>query len=53
MYRGALEREAYLETIRRAGFQDIAIVAEHAYDEPGMDDALKGRIISVQVRAQK
>jgi SAM-dependent methyltransferase len=50
---GALEREAYLETIRRAGFQDIAIVAEHAFDEPGMSEALKGKIISVQVKAHK
>ena len=50
---GALEREAYLETIRRAGFQDVAIVAEHPFDEPGMNEALKGKIISVQVRAHK
>lgn len=50
---GALEKEAYLETIRRAGFQDVAIVTEHTFDEPGMNEALKGRIISVQMRAHK
>ncbi len=50
---GALERETYLETIRRAGFQDVTIVAEHAFDEPGMSEALRGKIISVQVKAHK
>lgn len=50
---GALERGAYLDTIREAGFQDVAIVAEHSFDEPGMSGALKNKIISVQVRAHK
>ena len=50
---GALERETYLETIRRAGFQDVAIVAEYSFGEPGMKEGLKGKIISVQVRAHK
>ena len=50
---GALEKEVYLETIRRAGFQDVAVVAEHRFDEPGMSETLKGKIISVQVRAHK
>ncbi len=50
---GALERQAYLETIRRAGFQDTAIAAQHRFDEPGMSEALKGKIISVQVSAHK
>ena len=31
---GAVEREAYLETIRRVGFQDVTIVAEHRFDAP-------------------
>jgi len=50
---GALEKEVYLETIRGAGFQDVAVVAEHRFDEPGMSETLKGKIISVQVRAHE
>jgi len=50
---GALEKQEYLNTIKKAGFREVAIVAEHAYGEPGMDDRLKGKIISIQVKAYK
>ena len=50
---GALERQEYLDTISRAGFEDIRIVSEQAYGEPGMDERLKGKIISIQVEAHK
>jgi SAM-dependent methyltransferase len=50
---GALERTEYLDTIRKAGFTDIRIVREHAYSESGMDERLKGKIISVQVASTK
>jgi SAM-dependent methyltransferase len=48
---GALERRDYLEIIKKAGFRDVTVVAEHAYDEPGMDPRLAGKITSLQVRA--
>jgi arsenite methyltransferase len=50
---GALERNAYLDTIRKAGFTDVRIVSEHVYTEAGMDDRLKGKITSVQVGSTK
>ncbi len=50
---GAMEKEAYLETIRRAGFLEVAVVSESAYEAPGMEERLRGKIISVKVRAFK
>lgn len=50
---GALEKREYLETITKAGFRDVEIVREHVYSDPGMDERLGGRIISVQVKAHK
>jgi arsenite methyltransferase len=48
---GAMAKEAYLETIRRAGFSEVAIVSESSYEAPGMDARLRGKILSVKVRA--
>lgn len=50
---GAMAREAYLETIRSAGFTEVAVVSESAYEAPGLDERLHGKIISVKVRAVK
>ena len=50
---GAMEREAYLTTIRGAGFVDVTIVSESFYEAPEMDERLRGKIISVKVRALK
>ena len=50
---GAMEKEAYLETIRRAGFSDVTVISESAYKAPGMEERLIGKIISVKVRAFK
>ena len=50
---GALEKQEYVDTIRRAGFRDVSVVAQHSYAEPGMDDRLPGKITSVQVKAYK
>jgi arsenite methyltransferase len=50
---GALEGNEYLETIETAGFHDVTVVAEHSYGDPGMDERLIGKIVSVQVRAYK
>jgi arsenite methyltransferase len=50
---GTMEKEAYLETIRRAGFAEVAVVSESSYEAPGMDERLRGKILSVKVRALK
>jgi len=50
---GAMEKEAYLETIRRAGFSAVAAVSESSYEAPGMDERLRGKILSVKVSAVK
>ena len=47
---GAMEKEAYLETIRRAGFSEVTVVAEFVYEVPGMDERLRDKILSVKVR---
>lgn len=50
---GAMEKQEYLNTITKAGFRDVAVIAEHTYSEPKTDDRLAGKIISVQVKAYK
>ena len=50
---GAMEKDAYLETIQLAGFADVSVVAESPYEFAGMDERLSGKIISVKVRALK
>ena len=50
---GAMPKAAYLETIRQAGFAEVDVVSESAYEAPGMDERLQGQIISVKVRAVK
>jgi SAM-dependent methyltransferase len=50
---GAMEKEAYLDTIRQAGFSEVALAAEFAYEAPGMDGRLLGKILSIKVRAGK
>jgi arsenite methyltransferase len=50
---GAMEKEAYLETMRRAGFSEVTVVSESAYEAPGMDQRLCGKIVSAKVRAFK
>ena len=49
---GALEKEQYLDTIRNAGFQNVKIISETAYDID-VSKELKGKIISVQVEGTK
>lgn len=48
---GAMQKEFYLETIRRAGFSKVVVVSESSYEGPEMDDRLRGKILSVKVRA--
>ena len=39
---GAMAKEAYLETIRSAGFAEVTVVSESPYEAPGMDERLQG-----------
>jgi arsenite methyltransferase len=50
---GAMEQESYLETIRRAGFSAVAVISESSYEASEMDERLRGKILSVKVRAVK
>ncbi|MGC9444286.1 MAG: arsenite methyltransferase [Candidatus Methanospirareceae archaeon] len=50
---GALEKQEYLDTIKKAGFRDVMIVGEHRYSVPNRDDRLIGNLSSIQVRAYK
>ncbi|MBI2907950.1 MAG: arsenite methyltransferase [Chloroflexi bacterium] len=50
---GALDKREYLDTIRRAGFREVGIVRESSYDKAELDERLKAKITSVQVRAVK
>jgi arsenite methyltransferase len=50
---GAMEKEAYLEIIRRAGLAEVSVVSETPYQESELEARLRGKIISVKVRAFK
>lgn len=50
---GALEKNNYIETIKKAGFQDVEIVKQNSYSEERMDKRLVGIITSVQICATK
>jgi ubiquinone/menaquinone biosynthesis C-methylase UbiE len=49
---GALEKNQYLDTMRKAGFKDVKIVSESTYDID-VSQELKGKITSVQIEAYK
>jgi len=49
---GALEKNEYLDIIRKAGFQKIKIVSESSYDID-VSERLKGKITSMAVEACK
>jgi arsenite methyltransferase len=50
---GAMEKEAYLEAIRQAGFDAVEAVSQKPYEAPGMEARLQGKILSLQVRGVK
>jgi len=50
---GAMEKQAYLDTIKNTGFSNIEIVEQHYFTEPNMDERLVTKIISIQVKATK
>ena len=50
---GAMDKEDYLDTITKAGLNDVEIISEQLFTEPNMDERLIGKIISVQIKAIK
>ncbi len=50
---GAMEKQIYLNTIKKAGFSNIEIVEQHYFTEPNMDERLVTKITSIQVKATK
>jgi arsenite methyltransferase len=52
---GALTKENYVESIRKAGFQNLEILDEKLYTQEGSDDKIDGkrRISSIVVKAVK
>jgi arsenite methyltransferase len=50
---GALEKNEYLETIKKAGFHDVEIISQNRYSEKEVDLRLTGKITSIKVRAYK
>ena len=50
---GALEKQDYLDTIKKAGFRDVMIVGEHPFRVAKMDERLTGMIISIHIKACK
>lgn len=49
----ACDRREYLNAIESAGFTDVAVLAEGLFPVSEADEVLKGRIISLQVKALK
>ena len=49
---GALEKNEYLDAIRKAGFRDVKVISESTYDID-VQEELKGKITSVKVEARK
>ena len=43
----------YLEAIRRAGFTDVVVVAESVFPMAEADERLRGKIVSIAVKAYK
>ena len=50
---GAMEKQDYIETIHGVGFKDVKIVEAHYYAESNMDERLEGKILSIQLKAEK
>ncbi len=50
---GALEKNEYLNIIKKAGFSKVKIVNQNRYSEKEMDKRISGKITSIKVRAYK
>lgn len=49
----ASDKATYLEAICNAGFKDVAVVAETTFPMAEADERLRGRIVSIAVKAYK
>ena len=50
---GALEKNEYLDTIKKVGFHNVEIVSQNSYSQKDLDNRLVGKITSIKVRAYK
>ncbi|MCX5751792.1 MAG: arsenite methyltransferase [Candidatus Saganbacteria bacterium] len=50
---GGMEKQAYLKLIKESGFRKVEVVGETIFDEPGLAKEIKGKIVSLQVKAYK
>ncbi len=50
---GAMEKQDYLNTIKKAGFKEVETIEQHFFTEPNMDERLIGKITSIQLKAVK
>jgi exosome complex RNA-binding protein Rrp4 len=50
---GAMEKNEYLKVIKEAGFKNITVTSEKPYYEPGMNEKLIGKILSINIKAYK
>jgi ubiquinone/menaquinone biosynthesis C-methylase UbiE len=50
---GAVGKQAYLTAIDEAGFRNTSVVAESLFPMAEKDDRLRGRILSIHVKASK
>lgn len=51
--RGALGKADYLKTIQKAGFKEVAVVRQTTFPMAESDERLRGKIVSIAVRACK
>ena len=49
----AAPKQEYLKAITDAGFRDVQVLAEQAFEYPGMHERLSGRVVSIQVKGAK
>jgi ubiquinone/menaquinone biosynthesis C-methylase UbiE len=50
---GAVGKQVYLSAIDEAGFRNASVVAESLFPMAEKDDRLRGKILSIQVKASK
>ncbi len=49
----AADRQAYLQAIRQGGFRIVTVLAEGLFPMAEADAVLRGRVLSIQIRADK
>jgi len=49
----AAERQGYLDAMQQAGFHTVTVIAEGPFPMAEANDALRGRILSMQIQADK